>query len=106
MDETIQTQNICTGNFDESGSLYYYKWKGPHFYTGFGRGLFLLVIFLMIVVKIGRYQMNKYDQKPNTISTPKDLDSILLNFTLMSSMMVSAPLRAYLRKKYVFLCLH
>ena len=83
MDKMIQVQNICTGNFDENGSLYYYNWEGFHLYTKMGYGICLLISLLMVAVKIGRYQMDKKDHNPNLIPKTKDLESILLNFTLV-----------------------
>ena len=91
-----------TGNFNENGSVYYYQWEGPHFYGILGPVLFLIITILMICVRIRKYQMNKQDENPNSVSTTKDLESILLNFTLVSLIIVSStvgPLRSYLRKK-------
>ena len=95
----LQIQNICTGKFDENGSLYYYDWEGLHFYTKIGYGLFLLIFLLMVAVKIGRYQMNKKDQNPNLIPNTIDLESILLNFTLIALMIMAGILRDYASKK-------
>ena len=52
----------------------------------------------MVAVKIGRYQMDKKDHNPNLIPKTKDLESILLNFTLAALITISPILRNVNRK--------
>ena len=104
MNQADYHQKVCTGKFDESGSLYYYDWKGFHPYTGIFYTIILAAVFLMVCVKIGSYQI-KQNEPVGFIQPPKNMESIWLNFTLMVLIMMSFLLNDVGWKKYGYIFL-
>ena len=95
-------QKICTGKFDGSGSIYYYDWNHVHHihpYEGISWTIILSAVFLMVCVKIGGYKM-KQNEPVRFVHSPKSMESILLNFTLMILLMTSFFLNELGWKKY------
>ena len=96
-------QEMCTGIFDDHDQIMNQEIsydKLPKPYSPIFWSLIVAILFLMAAVKSGRHLRNSFDNENLTIiQRPKDLESMLLNFALLTLLSINVlVLEMYMKK--------
>ena len=87
------SDGMCTGIFNSYHNIMNQEIspdKLPKPYSPIFWSLIVSILFLMAAVKIGRYQRNSFDnEKLTIIQRPKDLESMLLNFAVLTLLSIN-----------------
>ena len=89
----IRNQAICTGIFDDI-DIIGIRFNGLHPYTTVYGTISFLTLALCIAVRVGKRQIT-IDEPIKIIPIPKNLESMLLNLSLVMLIFISYFLRRY-----------